>query len=231
MNEGHNAKTKYSVLNRFADLIQKSIGEKYSSKIEIVDCENFLVVKGYTTSSEILDLNEVKEKFIEKFQIEFADFKLGNTIDLIQYGVKMGEILKLSFDFFNSEKLLSENCLQDNNIEPLIYKSSFPFGYSNDQGKLLYYYAKHIAYNLQSKYNWDKLTICVPTKDHENLFEIFTDTCQNTNDDLKSAILDSFDFNYLSFEKSLSEGDWWILISEELDPPIVKSLNEDFVIF
>lgn len=231
MIEGHKEETKYSLLNRLAELIQKTIGEKESTRIEIVDCENFIVVKGVTTSKEILDLNLIKEKFIEKFPENSENLKIGNTIDLIKYGEDVEDVTIASFQFFNSENLELKNCSDDFSINPLVYKSSFPFGYSNDQGKSLYFYAKHIAYNLQTKYTWDKITICIPKKDQENDFEIFVDTCQNSNLDLKSAILDAFDFNYLSLDKAISESDWWVLIFQELDPPAVKSLNEDFIIF
>lgn len=231
MNEEHTVKTKKLILNRLSELICKSVGEHESTKIEIVDCENFLVVKGFTSSNEILDLNDLKIKFIEKFNTESEKPIIGNTIDLIQYNSKLDTPNKLSFDFFNSENLKSPNCLQDFTIEPLVIKSEFPFGRSFSQGKILYYYAKHIAYNLQSKYGWDRLTICIPEKNIEEELQIFVDTCQVENLYLKSAILDAFDFNYLGFQNKLNESDWWISIAEEIDPSGVKSLNEDFILF
>lgn len=230
MIEEHTQKIKMVILNRFAELICKTIGEKESTKIEVVDCENFIVVKGLTSSKEILDLNHLKEKFVERFQTDKEDFKIGNTIDLIQYGVDMDKISKLSFQFFNSTDLKTSNCVEFV-IPELISKSEFPFGYSFDQGKSLYYYAKHIVFNLQSKYTWDKLTISIPKENFENELEIFVDTCDTSNQSLKSAILDSFEFNYSSFEKKLDESDWWVSIGETLDPTAVKTLNEDFVIF
>ena len=102
MIEEQTRKIKMVILNRFAELICKTIGEKESTKIEVMDCENFIVVKGLTSSKEILDLNHLKEKFVERFQTDKKDLIIGNTIDLIQYGVEMDEISKLSFQFFNS---------------------------------------------------------------------------------------------------------------------------------
>lgn len=231
MIEEHTQKIKIIFLNRFAELICKTIGESESTKIEILDCENFIVVKGSTSSKEILDLNQLKEKFLERFQSESENFKIGNTIDLIQYGVDVDGITKASFQFFNSTDLKSPNCAEDFVIPQLIYKSEFPFGYSYNQGKSLYYYAKHIAFNLQTKYNWDKLTICIPKENFEDELEIFVDTCDTSSQDLKSAILDSFEFNYSIFEKKLEKSDWWVSIGESLDPSVVKTLNEDFIIF
>lgn len=230
MIEEHTQKIKMVILNRFAELICKTLGEKESTKIEVVDCENFIVVKGLTSSKEILDLNHLKEKFVERFQTDNEGFKIGNTIDLIQYGVVMDKISKLSFQFFNSTDLKTSNCVEFV-IPELISKSEFPFGYSFDQGKSLYYYAKHIVFNLQSKYTWDKLTISIPKENFENELEIFVDTCDTSNQSLKSAILDAFEFNYSIFEKKLDESDWWVSIGESLDPAVVKTLNEDFVIF
>ena len=231
MNEGHTLKTKIINLNRLAELICKTIGENQSTKIEVVDCENFLVVKGLTSSNEILDLNDIKLKFMEKYHSESEEMVIGNTIDLINYGSEVLDFPNCSFDFFNSDNLRLNNCMEDSTIQPLILKSQFPFGYSYLQGKSLYYYAKHIAFNLQTKYIWDKLTVCISEKNIEDDLKIFVDTCQVENSNLKSAILDSFDFNFKSFQKKLDESDWWVCIGEDIDPAVVKSVNEDLIIF
>lgn len=229
--EGHTDKTKKIMLNRLAELICKTIGEEHSTKIKIVDCENFLVIKGCTTSKDILDLNEIKKKFVEKFNSESEDFSIGNTIDLIQYDVKLEETTKLVFEFHNYDNLIPTKCLSDFQIEPITFESDFPFGYSYKQGKSLYYYAKHIAFNLQSKHSWDKLTMCISKENVEENIQVYVDSCQTENESIKSSILDAFEFNYTSFEKSLDNSDWWALISENMDPSVVKSLNEDLIIF
>jgi len=229
--EEHKYKTKKIMLNKLAEFICKTIGESYLTKVEIVDCENFLVIKGSTTSKEILNLNEIKKNFFEKFIDDSDNFSFDNTIDLIKYDVKFEEKNILFFEFYNNENLESMSCISDSKIEPITFKSDFPFGFSYKQGKSLYYYAKHIAYNLQSKYNWDKLSICISKENLEQNLKIYIDSCQIENESIKSSILDAFDFNYTSFEKALDNSDWSVLISENSDPSIVKSLNKDLIIF
>lgn len=231
INERQAEKIKYKLLNLFAEFICREIGMNESTKVEIVDFENFWVVKGFTTSKEILDLNKIKEKFQTEFSENFDDLKLSNTIDLITYDSELEKSENINLDFFNTKSLTFESCL-DSNLTPLSLKSQFPFGYSKDMGKTMYYYAKHLAYNLQTKYNWDKISMSLSKEKNEDRFEIYLDVCDQSNENIKSSILDSFDFNYASFDKKLQDCEWWRTITEEnYEYDFVKKLNEDFVIF
>ena len=206
-------KTEYNkkqLLNLFADFILGKISPTKISKIEIADFENFIVVKGNTSSSEILDLSKIRDEFSETYKDYLVDFRLSNTIDLINYGSELKEKSSSTFTFYNSSNPSYEVCLRDTDIDEgssLIVKSEFPHGYSLNAGRDLYLYAKHIAYNVQFCYIWDKLRIKIYKNNQENL-EILINCEEKPDEKLKSVILDYFDFNYEEFRKLFYESDW-----------------------
>ena len=53
------------------------------TSLQIVDCYNFFVIKGYTTSTDVLDLTEVVSNFEKKNELTKI-----NVIDLIVYNTK-----------------------------------------------------------------------------------------------------------------------------------------------
>lgn len=229
-NEGQNQKIKLSVVNLFSEYILNKINITSETVIEVVDCENFFVVKGKTSSTEVLDLNKIKEEFHEKFLKISENFKIGNTIDLIEYGFELDSKDKMAFEFFNTVDLSSSKCNIPNTS--LTFKSEFPFGHSFKMGKNLFYYAKHITYNLQSKYTWDRLIIEISYKNNEENLKLYLDSCDVSNEELKSSILDCFTFNYGSFEKKIVDSDWWEpIIDEEKEFYFVKELNKDLILF
>ena len=73
-------------------------------------------------------------------------------------------------------------------------KSEFPFGYSLSQGRLLYYYAKHITYSIPSTFPFEKIKYKICQKNSIESFDVTLEDDIETEDTLKSAILDSFDF-------------------------------------
>jgi len=229
-NEGQNQKIKLSVVNLFSEFILNKINITSETLIEVVDCENFFVVKGKTSSTEVLDLNKIKEEFHEKFSKTSEKFKIGNTIDLIEYGFELESKEKMTFEFFNTIDLSSNKCNIPNTS--LTFKSEFPFGHSFKMGKNLFYYAKHIAYNLQSKYTWDRLVIEISYKNNEENLKLYLDNCDEPNEELKSSILDCFTFNYGIFEKKIIDSDWWKpIIDKEKEFDFVKELNKDLILF
>jgi glucan phosphoethanolaminetransferase (alkaline phosphatase superfamily) len=76
----------------------------------------------------------------------------------------------------------------------LIYVSDFPHGYSLSQGRLLYYYGKHICYSIPSNAFVDSITLNI-SKDPETNFSIFNNLSNEYDENLKSIILDVFDFD------------------------------------
>lgn len=80
-----------TILSKFPD------GEK--SLIKFVDVGNFVIIKGKTTSTEVLDLFKITSEFEKKFGHHFDNIKI-NTIDIIEYNTQIDNInLKTSTNF------------------------------------------------------------------------------------------------------------------------------------
>lgn len=212
---------KNNFVNLFADFLVNKLDDKKESIIEIVDFTNFIVVKGKTTSDFILNLNELKTEFYNIYSDKKKELKIGNTIDLIDYSCDLIPDDTYSFDFFNTTNLEPEVCQKS--VKSMLSKSEFPCGYSLCMGKKLFYYAKHLVYNIQNKYVWDRISIVISEKNPEVTFEIYVDDCSTQDSKIRSSILDCFDFNFSWIDKNYKEKNF------ELD--FLKKLNPDFIIF
>jgi hypothetical protein len=204
-------------LNLLAEFILK----KYKSDqtlIEICDCENFIVVKGFSTEPEVISLSSVVSEFSEKYE----QFSINRTIDLIEYKSDLSSPKKFTF-FFSKEY---------NNSSNLFNFSQFPYGYSNGQGKLLYFYFKHIVDRIPSSYpfTWIKFNVQI-SKENEIDFTVEDDYLNNNNNVLKSAILDCFDFNLIEFESILNKMDLEKYILNPSEQPQLDNISvKDFII-
>lgn len=245
--------SRLSLVNLFADFILNQIPKEEESIIQVVDCFNFYVIKGKTTYNEPLNIGKLKDEFIIKFEELIGDIKLTHTIDLIEYDSKLKPSDSLTFAYHNTENC-SYNNIQINSykdddtvsydyqyyLKPilenknLIFCSEFPHGYSLNQGRLLYYYGKHIFYNIPSSYPVSTLIFEMSTKKHESGDQIFLVKNKLNDIDivLTSAILDMFDFNMSWLEKNIKKVDWFIEITNPLeDYDFLKKRIKDFVIF
>jgi hypothetical protein len=72
------------MINLFADFVLLQIPKNEQSIIKIVDCKNFLVIKGITTSKVELDISEICKDFSNKYSDYLKDNKITHTIDLIE---------------------------------------------------------------------------------------------------------------------------------------------------
>jgi hypothetical protein len=116
----------------------------------------------------------------------------------------------------------------------LIFCSEFPHGYSLNQGRLLYYYGKHIFYNIPSSYPVSTLVFEMSTKKDESGEQIFLakNKLNEVDNVLTSAILDVFDFNMSWLETDIKKVDWFIEITNPLeDYDFLKKRIKDFIIF
>ena len=201
--------SKLSIVNLLADYILNKIPKEEESIIQVVDCMNFYVIKGKTTYKETLDIAKIKDEFTSKFKEQLVDLKLTHTIDLIDYNSK----------------------LEDNN---LIFCSEFPHGYSLKQGRLMYYYGKHIFYNIPYNYPFSTLTFTMSTSKDEsgdNQFSV-KNSHQKEDETLKSAILDVFDFDMSWLDAEMKKVDWSIELTNPLQEyDFLKKKVKDFVIF
>jgi hypothetical protein len=208
-------------MNEKLNLLSEFILTKYKSNdtlLEICDCQNFIVIKGFTTESEVLPLNPVVSEFSQKYE----QYPIKSVIDLIEYKTDLSSPKK--FTFFFGQKLHKE--------DSLFITSDFPYGYSNKQGKLLYFYFKHIVDRIPPTYpfNWIKFDVNVSNK-NEIDFTIEDDYLNNNGDILKSSILDSFNFNLVEFESILNKMDLEKYILNPSEETLLDSISvSDFII-
>ena len=244
--------SKLSLVNLFADFILNKIPKEEESIIQVVDCFNFYVIKGKTTYKEPLNIGELRDEFISQFEELIGDRKLTHTIDLIEYDSKLIPVTSLTFPYhrskncsytnsqiksFESDDSISydynfhlKSITEDNN---LIFLSEFPHGYSLNQGRLLYYYGKHIFYSIPTTYPVSSLVFELSIKKDDSNEQVFSVSNINQPDEvLKSAILDVFDFDMSWLENEIKKVDWYTEITNPLeDYDFLKKKIKDFVIF
>ena len=244
--------SKLSLVNLFADFILNKIPKEEESIIQVVDCFNFYVIKGKTTYKEPLNIGELRDEFISQFEELIGDRKLTHTIDLIEYDSKLIPVTSLTFPYHRSKNCSYTNSqiksfesddsisydynfhlkpiTEDNN---LIFLSEFPHGYSLNQGRLLYYYGKHIFYNIPTTYPVSTLVFELSTKKDDSNEQVFSvKNNSGTDEVLKSAILDVFDFDMSWLENEIKKVDWYTEITNPLDEyDFLKKKIKDFVIF
>ena len=220
---------KISIINLFADYILKSIPVDEDTIIQIADCGNFCVIKGKTTYNIPLDVSKLSDEFCEKFSI-----KLLNTIDLIEYDKKIINKEDYTFTLFNND-----NCSYSTNEEvsdddsELVVLSEFPHGYSLNQGRLLYYYTKHIVYNIPSNYPFSGLRFEVPTDKEkmESNFKVYNIHNEEYDENLRSSILDVFDFDTSVISNEIKKVDCYVEVTNPLDEySFLKKRVKDFII-
>jgi hypothetical protein len=244
--------SKLSLVNLFADFILNKIPKEEESIIQVVDCFNFYVIKGKTTYNEPLNIGELRDEFIIKHEDLIGERKLTHTIDLIEYDSKLAQSNTLNFPYhrskncsytnnqitsFEEDKLISYDytfhlkpITEDSN---LIFTSEFPHGYSLNQGRLLYYYGKHIFYNIPTTYPVSTLVFELTTKKDDSNEQIFSVKNNSETDEvLTSAILDVFDFDMSWLENDIKKVDWSVEITNPLeDYDFLKKKIKDFIIF
>jgi hypothetical protein len=238
-------KSSIGIVNLLADFILKKIPDNEKSIFQVADCQNFFIIKGKTTCKETIDLQKVLEEFVEKFSNLIDNRKITHSIDLIEYGVKLKEVENISFTYHNSkncsyhysqidkfEKKVSSYDYQDfckEVFDNLINTSSFPHGYSLDQGRLLYYFGKYVVYNIPSNYPITSVTLNLTRNEEE--FSVYDNFFGITDDVLTSAILDMFDFDMKWLETQIKKVDWSIEITNPLeDYDFLKVKLKDFII-
>ena len=233
------------LINLFADFILSKIPNTEDSIINVVDCKNFFVVKGKTSSKDLLNLSEIITEFSTKFSNNIIENKITHTIDLIEYDQDLKSYKNLTFTYYNSDncsyhhKQISAykekessydyiHFLNEINDDEFIVQSEFPHGYSLSQGRLLYYYGKHVMYNIPSNYPVTHLTFNLSTEKNEYGEQLFS---INYNEELTSAILDMFDFDMSWLENEIKKVDWYIELTNPLeDYDFLKRIIKDFII-
>jgi hypothetical protein len=235
-------KSRLSVVNLFADFILNKIPKNEQTIIQVVDCLNFYVIKGKTTHNELLNMSEIIDEFKKISPETNNGRKLSHTFDLIEYGQDLSEVNKITFTYHNTENcaynyeqidafLSNDENSYDYNFHLkkisdetyLSVSSEFPHGYSLGQGRLYYYYGKYIMYNIPPTYFLNNLTMTIG-KNPEETFD-----CDD--EELKSPILDMFDFDMNWLNTEIKKVDWSIELTNPLkEYDFLKIKVKDFLI-
>jgi hypothetical protein len=224
---------KNRICNLLADFIVLKIGKEFSSRIQVTDCINFYVLNGKTNSSTILDMNQIIEEFNEKFKDFLDDEKVSRTIDLIEYSKDLNLPRNLSYTFFDTENNMYNNKYDyTNQMEGFVVSSEFPFGYSIDMGRNMFYNLKHIAYNVTKigYIKWINLDLNLD-KDGDDIINVICSHSDKLNDVLKSAILDVFDLESMVKYDFSNDEIFNETLAYEKDQDLLKITNPDFIIF
>lgn len=242
-------KTINFTVNYLADLVLNEIPKKHNTIIEVIDVGNFFLFKGKTDYEETLDLFSILAKSLsDNFKDNFSK-KISHVVDLIEYGVNPEKNKSNRFLLFNSEN----SCYHQSQIDffkitdtestdfdyslikisnNLSCKSNFPFGHSFSQNRGRFMYSKFMVNHIPPTYPFSSLIIEFPEseRDFENI-SIFDTHTKDYDENLKSAFLDYFDFNFESFRKNFEEIETgYELKNPTLELDLCKRRVENFLI-
>jgi hypothetical protein len=241
--------SRICTINLFSDYLLTKIPNTEESIFSVIDCKNFVIIKGKTSHKEILDISSITREFNEKYEPETP---ISHTIDLIEYDYKLPKVKNLEFILHISEncsyhkkqieKFLSNESSFDFRCFPsevsddeLVVTSEFPHGYSLNQGRLLYYYGKHLFYSIPSTYPYYPLTFKLTTqKDDEgdSVFSVFNPYLNSEDETIQSAILDVFDFDMSWLKVEMKKVDWSIELTNPLEEySFIKKKNNGLILF
>ena len=226
-----NKNSRRGVVNLFADFILTRIDKKENSIIQVTDCESFMVVHGLTTSKDVLDLEKIKSDFTEWFSDILSDVGIErlNTIDIIKYDQEVNNIEK-GWVNVSKEVFVEE----PESIFELSVSSEFPYGYSLNCGRLMTYYSHYIFNHMYSLIGVNNLNFFF-TKEEANedfKIKIVSETKQNINE-IKSLILDVFNFDLEEFKTKIGEYDVMqdILFPDKEKPYTKQDMLEHIILF
>jgi hypothetical protein len=206
----------------------------------ISEYQDLLKIVGYEESINIMDLIKYEDKSIKKCNsICFDYFDSERPIyhhKIIDYK-------------FNSEKIYSiDNNLENtfevsfgfesDNLKFLIpsnqVTSQFPYGYSLSMGRKLMYYGEYIVFNIKDSFLSNIITLKITenkNKEGEQEINLLIDSIHDKN--VKSMILDNFDFNFDYFENKFKDYNFCNDITNQTNKKLwlIKDINtKDLVI-
>jgi len=214
--------TRRYFVNLFADYILSKFDKSENTIIQVTDFENFVVVNGQTTSSNVLEMLELKSEFIESNKELFnsLDKKDLNVIDIIKYDQ---EITDLKRGWVNVNKSLYVD--QHDPISEINISSEFPYGHSLGCGRGMFYYSHYIFNHMYSLLGVDKLYFRYSSDLDENedyKIKIVSDS-RYSKDQITNLVLDVFDMNLTEFNKKLLNHNF----TEDI---IIQSLDKPYLV-
>lgn len=195
--------TRRYFVNLFADHILSKFDKSENTIIQVTDFENFVVVNGQTTSSNVLEMLELKSEFIESNKELFnsLDKKDLNVIDIIKYDQ---EITDLKRGWINVNKSLYVD--QHDPISEINISSEFPYGHSLGCGRGMFYYSHYIFNHMYSLLDVDKLYFHYSSELDENEdydIKVVSDS-RYSKSQITNLVLDVFDMDLTEFKERLS---------------------------
>ena len=211
--------TRRYFVNLFADYILSKFDKSENTIIQVTDCETFVVVNGQTTSSNLLEMLELKSKFIESNKELFnsLDKEDLNVIDIIKYNQ---EITDLKRGWINVNKSLYVD--QYDPISEINISSEFPYGHSLGCGRGIFYYSHYIFNHMYSLLGVDKLYFRYSSDLDENedyKIKVVSDS-RYSKDQITNLVLDVFDMDLTELKERLSNYNFTEdIINQSLDKP------------
>ena len=180
---------RQNLVNDFADYLCNLISENntHKTRLSVVDVENFMVIKGYTKSSVVIDFNKITGEFIDSVKNKYNDLKFISTIDVMSYN---------SEDKSFNDEIISFSTKEEPQINSelsISVSSKFPYGYSDNYLKQTYNHLKEISCKSQPyfKFSWVELTCKLTNTDFE-ITSIKSDSYYNSKK-LLSILKDNYD--------------------------------------
>ena len=196
--------TRRYFVNLFADYILSKFEKSENTIIQVTDCETFVVVNGQTTSSKVLDLNEIKYEFAGWFDdvLSSIGMKDINLIDIIKYEQDIPDFSKGWIDVNKSLYVETYEPISEINVS-----SEFPYGHSLGCGRGMYYYSHYIFNHMYSLLGVDQLYFRYSNKLDENedykIKVVSNSSISKTS--IESLVLDVFDMDLTEFNNRLSK--------------------------
>ena len=184
--------TRRYFVNLFADYILSKFDKSENTIIQVTDFENFVVVNGQTTSSKVLDLNEIKYEFAGWFDdvLSSIGMKDINLIDIIKYEQDIPDFSKGWIDVNKSLQVEVYEPISEINVS-----SEFPYGHSLGCGRGMYYYS-HYIFNHRYSNKLDE------NEDYK-IKVVSNSSISKTS--IESLVLDVFDMDLTEFNNRLSK--------------------------
>lgn len=202
--------SRQGLCNLFAEYISEEISQngKYETMISVSDCDTLILIKGYTKREDIVDVKDIVNKFISKYWAEFSftDLQKVSTLDMITFGEeKKFKERRLKFHF---ERDVQFPKFDMNVVNTPIVSSEFPYGFSKNYLKNLYFYLEHIVYNVQDHfgYTFIELTVEEDIRGGVKIVDIISNSVYPPTV-LKSIIYDNFEMNVSEINELIKEQD------------------------
>ena len=181
--------TRQNLVNDFADYVCEIISENdtHKTKLSVVDVENFMIVKGFTKSENVINFSEINSNFIELNKNKYPNLDKFNTIDVLSYDCDDKEFEDEIIQYSTKPK---ENI---NDELSIVVSSKFPYGYSENYLRATYNHLKEISCKCQPyfKFSWVELT-CKLIKTDFEITSIKSDSYYPSNK-LLSILKDNYD--------------------------------------